>query len=500
MQRVFQRVNLIVLILAIAGVGALSISNQSLWIDEGGGAIKAVQPALRDWWQAMETEHNSNLQLPLELIYIWGWDKFFGHSEVLLRISNIPWFMLAIFGVFWGSIQRPRFQYWFLVVALLSPFLWFYLNEVRPYIVVFAGASLTFACLLRARWNRADCIQNRWWYALLCLGVLIACSASMAAVPWALCSLIGAAVLLGVPAFLRIAWDRKWTTLFFGLCMASLGGYFLWTMHSGAKASGGRTGLENLVIILYEQLGLMGLGPGRSAPRDEGVKAFANGAFFLIPAVLLLIPVCLQSLRQLRFTLCRKDWALVFLVIGVPLCASLGAGHMMHVRILGRHLMPMMPFVLAGLAVGMERTFRSAGGFSKAAAILLLVLLSLSALEVRFAQRHSKDDYRTAAALAAEALRHGRPVWWAADKLTAQYYRLPVSRGPSPGEALLVMNLSPEEMTLPHGGVVFLSKPDIYDNQRALSTSLENHHWRKIKTLQAFQVWEDGGIPLRAVP
>ena len=34
-------------------VGAIAITGQSLWIDEGAAAFKAIQPSLGEWWQAL---------------------------------------------------------------------------------------------------------------------------------------------------------------------------------------------------------------------------------------------------------------------------------------------------------------------------------------------------------------------------------------------------------------------------------------------------------------
>jgi len=61
-------------------IGALALTNQSLWIDEGSAALKAMEPSLGGWWQALRSEGNSNLQLIGELFYLWGWEKIFGYS------------------------------------------------------------------------------------------------------------------------------------------------------------------------------------------------------------------------------------------------------------------------------------------------------------------------------------------------------------------------------------------------------------------------------------
>ena len=83
-------------------VGALAVTNQSLWIDEGSAALKAMEPSLGGWWHNLRTEGNSNLQLIGELFYLWGWEKIFGSSEIALRASNIPFFAGGVVALAWG--------------------------------------------------------------------------------------------------------------------------------------------------------------------------------------------------------------------------------------------------------------------------------------------------------------------------------------------------------------------------------------------------------------
>ena len=99
------------------------LTSQSLWIDEGAAAIKAMQPTLAGWWEALRTEANSNLQLLFQLGYLWVWEKVFGASEWALRASNIPWFAAGMMALV--SIAREnRLRVALLILGLSSPFLW----------------------------------------------------------------------------------------------------------------------------------------------------------------------------------------------------------------------------------------------------------------------------------------------------------------------------------------------------------------------------------------
>ena len=131
-------------------VGAIAITGQSLWIDEGAAAFKAIQPSLGEWWQALREDGSSNLQMPLHFFYAWLWEKIFGGSEIALRAANVPPLILAFVGIAWGLKARPRWQFWLIVLAAINAFTWYYMNEARPYILLFAGCCATFACLARA--------------------------------------------------------------------------------------------------------------------------------------------------------------------------------------------------------------------------------------------------------------------------------------------------------------------------------------------------------------
>src|SRR5690242_17894545 len=77
-------------------VSFFAINNQSLWIDEALTAVKAKEPTLAGWCQAMAGEKASDLQMPLYMLYVWVCEKVFGSSEWALRSANIPWFMLGL--------------------------------------------------------------------------------------------------------------------------------------------------------------------------------------------------------------------------------------------------------------------------------------------------------------------------------------------------------------------------------------------------------------------
>ena len=112
-------------------------------------------------------------------------------------------------------------------------------------------------------------------------------------------------------------------------------------------------------------------------------------------------------------------------------------------------------------------------------------MLLASALEIRFAPRHRRDDYRAAAALAQQAADHGDKVWWLADLSTGVYYHLPLDQGQ--------ITTSPPLGEHGHGpDLVILSKPDIYDSSGEVRAYLARHEFKVMKELPAFQIYAPG--------
>ena len=424
-----QSLKLLLLAIATLMMGAFAVSNQSFWIDEGVAAMKALQPTLGDWWQALRVDGDSNLQLLPHLFYLWGWDKIFGSSEISLRAANLPLLFVGLAAALWALQRQPKLQFWFCLLALVNAFTWDYTSEARPYILLFAASCIALGALIRMI-DAPESGRLGVVYAVFCFGLLLVSATSLIAVPWAAAWFASALVLLGFSTFVSLIRRNIVTTLCFLAAMSVLAAYYWWTLKLGARASAiGTTSFSNLLLVLYEQLGLTGLGPGRSELRITGVNGLRPYAFPLSLGLLASAFVFWQALRSLpaRWWTSRQAVA-ALLGIVLPLGLVLLAGHAAHVRILGRHLTPLFPIVLFVLALGFKRMQEvKSRAHWLALAIVPLVFLT-SALQVRFAARHARDDYRGAAALALRTANAGGTVWWMADQSTGLYYGLPLGQ------------------------------------------------------------------------
>src|SRR5712692_1300880 len=208
--------------LAAACVAIAGVTNQSLWIDEGTAALKAMEPTLARWWQVLRADPNSNLQLLFQLCYLWGWEKFFGSSECALRASNIPWFIVAAIALATAAKQHFRFQISLLLVTLSNAFLWYYLSEARPYIVLFAFSCISAACLLRLL-GTEESIPSPAWFRWFCVGFIGLIATSMIAVPWALGALTAAIFWIGPHKFGQLGWRCRPFSIFTAIAFAVFG-------------------------------------------------------------------------------------------------------------------------------------------------------------------------------------------------------------------------------------------------------------------------------------
>src|SRR6266581_3044363 len=87
------------------------------------------------------------VQMPLYLFYLWGWDKLCGHSEWSLRLAALPWFVPGV-AVFLYSLRRVGNRgVAIILVTGSNAFLWYYLNEARLYAMQAGVSCLIFAAL-----------------------------------------------------------------------------------------------------------------------------------------------------------------------------------------------------------------------------------------------------------------------------------------------------------------------------------------------------------------
>jgi hypothetical protein len=461
-------------LLFVTLIAVVAVSNQSLWIDEGNSAMKANQPSFMLFWEKMKELSGSDLQMPLYMGLLWVWEKIFGHSEFALRALNIPFFSLsaAVFLYLWDAERCLKLAFLFLIC--FSPMLWVYPDEARPYVLQFFGAT----SILVALWNQSKTPNLDKNLSVFCIGAIVLCGSSLTGVIFTFWfGLAFLVILIHQPVWHSIFSSKQnlVALLVTSIGMCGLGMYYFWTLSQGARASGvGKTDLLSIGFCFYELLGFSGLGPDRLSLREQGITALKP--FFLPLASLVIALTAFGISSALYFTKSSRTYRTETFIFAAVFCGAmsmLAVGYIAHFRVIGRHLMPVLPFILLLLSLGIIHLWQCNKKLNWAVFLTLCLLLIFSSLSTRFSPRFAKDDYRTAAQIAKSGLENGETIWWAADSAAANYYRLEFNE-----KVINVMGLSAEELhSLPTPDIVLVSKKDIYDPKNAISSFLSERSY-----------------------
>ena len=484
-------------------VGFVAVSPQSLWIDEAGSASKAMETTLTSFFGALLIDRSSDLQMPFYMFMLWGWEKLFGHSEFALRAMNIPLFTAALVLVarFWRA-DTLRLSF-FIVFACSSAFLWAYLDEARPYILQFLGATACLVPLVNLAGGIPPASSSD--VKLFTFGTLVLCGASLFGIVSAFWFSLAFLVLLltkqPLPDILK-RHDIKLSLVIALPLLVGLGVFYFWTLLNGARASSvGNTGIMNVAHSYYELIGMAGLGPGRGDLRSSAAAIMpfipSLAAYACIVGLLIAFGAYL-GWKYGNFSSDRRDWIVFWFVPVAVALSTFTVGVFGDFRVVGRHLTPILPFILVLFSMTSAALWRSPFPKTGRTITCLTVLAMLcSAVTYRQSDRHAKDDYRAAAAVGRDALARGDAVWWVANREGAVYYGLNVSsinsiESDRKVEPIAYCFMSPSLAVVagfPTAQTVILSKTDIYDRYGSVRAMLENGGFRPTAHFTSFDVY-----------
>ncbi len=465
-----------ILLLSIAAmvVGAAAITQQSLWMDEGSGAFKALIPDFKTWWAMTMRLGGSDTQMPVYMFLLWVWAQLGAISEFALRAINLPWLILAVL-----ALRNVRF--WPLV-CLTSPFVLYYTGELRPYAMQIAAGAVAAAAMGKIIAARER--QDFSGLHVACFAGLLLASSSLTAAVWA--AGLSAGIVIIRPDWLakKAFWFRVLPWLAGGLVIAS---YYAFTLFKGYRATGIEGGgILSVFFGFYEMIGLLGLGPGRNELRA--------GPSTILPSLAILIPaaLCIGTAWVFGF----KTWfektparcvAGVACAVLLPILVLTAVGLLQDFRVLGRHFSPAMPAVLLPIALAF-----SAGGRFKSlpalAASLAVAFMLASSIGLRILERHARDDYRTAANLGIDALEKGRSVWWQADMNATRYYAY--RRGGMPLVNDIQLLESEPPTSLMFADMVVINRPDLRHAGNNYRAELKRNLFKPTASFTGFEVWE----------
>ena len=498
------RAVLLAMLAASAAVAGFAISNQSYWIDEATSLIVAMAPNPAEAWKYANAVGGSTIQMPLYNIYLYAWHKIFGGGEWVMRAANIPFFVFGQLAFLLLLRSRPRLALTACGLSLVCPTLWMYLDEARPYIMQYAAACWPTAALLRAaapqpgdeHWKTSELL-------LLALGTILLAGSSLLGVLWAVGFVL---VLLWLWKNPATSGQKKSPAVVYLAALAfplvALGAFYLFTFET---AGGGYfrpgTGLVSLPYVIYEFLGFSGFGPGRLELSTAPGASLRAHFFSLLPLAAVAGILGIFLLQHLRN---RQPGGRLFvsfaLAVVLPAAVAVVGMFFSDYRPLPRHFMPVLPSVILAIAALLPAALAQPSLVIRAAAVLLPLLWLTSSLNLRWREVHAKDDYRTAAAVAAGALRDNKEVWWAADAAAAFIYLTPVALEDVPGRAWAMQAPQWDNIRFKFPPrVIVMSKPDIYDPSGAVARYAAENRFAPALKLHAFTIFTRENDPLPSV-
>jgi hypothetical protein len=476
-------------LIAAVGICALAISAQSLWVNEVHTVDKALQPSPDAWWQEMAAAGGPDLQMPVYMAFMWGWNQVVSHGEWLLRAANLPWIAL-------GLLAIPRRRLVFIGLIVFSPFLWFCMDDARPYAMEF-GASLM---MLGALWHLAEAGKassapsdgEGLRVAGFCLGLVVLAGSSLTGLIWAGAAMPIAAAVLGGAAARPLA-RRNWPVIAgTAVLWLALTAYDLWTLKAGMREPAGSAGIETALVAGGELLGFMGLGPGQMNWRVTRMAALLWIAIPVALYVLAFLAVGFAGCKRIVHDTPRRLWLGAGGVLGAVLTLLVAADALTHFRVLGLYVAPLAPPLVLVLTAGVVG-FWKRGGWRRLVPILFAGLTVASAASTRLAHRHAKDDYQSAAAAARTAVSRGERVWWFADRMTASYYGVPISPpNEAAGDGQVWAVEAPTDQLLAGQrtpNLVILGRTDVFDSRGAVRGYLAKQQFIAVRHFPAFTLW-----------
>lgn len=466
----------------------------SLWIDEGQLVGIVHSERFLGMLDVMKLLKGSESQMPLALAYFWAWGQAFGYSEWMLRAANL--LPLAIGVLMMARIGRQTGAWYLPLLFAVNPLVWFYANEVRPYALQLAGGCGLCLAIARTVEGRRFTAGDA---AVLGASSLVVTGASMLGL-FAVAAVSAAMALLIWRGKYQVTRSAIGMLAGFVALLGVLGLYFAWSMrHAGGGVGSRDVGLGNVAFVLYENLGLGGVGPSRTLLREANSQGMGRVLEALRPGLpwfaviaglwLWFLKSAWSGLRHDSGSRDDGDAERLFWIFGATFVLGVGAFYVAAVVVgfpfYGRHLSPFTPMLIAAVAMGCVLARRIPGKNRAWLPGCMALAWLASSLVQRFSPEHAKDDYRSAAAYALKELRRGNDVWWVAAYNTGAYYGLDHRMS-----GLVVPYFSRENPSdLWYPAVIVYSKPDLHDSDGRVMKYIIANGYRPVAEYPSFRIY-----------
>jgi hypothetical protein len=459
-----------------------AITRGSLWMDEFGTWLLTRSSSPFEWWTRIQGWPDSDSQIPLYHFYMYLWTALFGTDVIAMRMSNAVLIAVANVAIVWPFRLRPLLALSVIVASCLSAPIWYYTNEIRPYILLYAGTCLMIGATIEIAGSGAK--PSSFAVTTLCAGAVMSCGATSIGIVFS-----GSIALFNLVHWTAVSrrplWplfrDHRVPLLIASACIVALILHDVRMFLLGKNPAVGENSISTFLFVFYTGFGLLGIGPGMLDLRSNGSAAIIPFAPMIGLASVVLGTLAMEGLRTVKSEMRAGTLIVMVGFILVSFFSIFALAVLAHWRVLPRHYMPLVPLINILYAYGLSRWWSRRFPW-RIAAVVAVLLMTYSSLSVRFEPRHAKDDYQHAAVLAASEIAKGGRVWWVADPRGALYYHLSFENPDLVGPySSFPPNAAPS--------LVLVSKPDTYDKNNVVSAFLAANTYHLVETFPAFSAW-----------
>ncbi len=362
-------------------IALLVINDSSLWDDE----LIRIRSVGSSFGENLSFSY-TQLQ-PLYISFMWCYEKLVGTGEYALKAYNAVACAIAA-AYFLRCLQQDGRSPWYTLVLILHPMVFYYNNEISPYMMLLACASAAMYHLYYAP-NRHSC-KN-----ILILNAIFLLAYALHFISGFFYIIIAATVL---PADLR---RRKLNLLpaygqiFLYLLPFTLGltALYLAYMHTGQVRGWDAPGLNNIAYVLYSFCGMQGLGLSRIDLRFFTWENMTGCKMALLAVTSLAMLGCAFLCRKALISNIRRQPYI--LPLSICLICFVSVSLYVHFRFWERHLIYLLPFFLLFVIQTVDDTLKSdrsklTRSFCGAAALLVFI----SAIRIMSVDYYHKDDFK----------------------------------------------------------------------------------------------------------
>ena len=407
----------------------LTFKTESLWTDEAFSAYIACHRTFPALWHTLRIGDSSDLQMWLYYSYLHFWTILFGTSELAFRSANIPFVVVFSATVVW--IRTNLFDSNWVWLAALSPMVWSYAGDARPYMIVAALSTVFVTCVVASFTDSRYAESSRLpWVGLVALfiGMNMHMLTILIVPPCFILVLVSRwSNLSALNTVLNRAPAKHWlrALLFLSPAFLFYFTFLIWTFKRGTNYDYAAPDLVSMGAVLYRLIGLGGFTPNRhyNSPFRPYVFGMVASAICMVLASAVAIWPAIRG-RQ------RQTVGLVAAIVA-GICEAIVLTFAAKQQVEVRHLSSLSPLVFFLLFSGWS--FGGSKRFPGAASVAVIgIVWLLSDVRTAFLPEFRREDFRDAVAkVLALGAEKNAEIAVVADPAAVAYYGLSVA-GPDP--------------------------------------------------------------------